>query len=484
MKDYTDLTKLELIELLRNRGLSLLGVKDALISRLEEYDHTHDPSPSPQLHNSPAISRPEIPKPTPTPQRPVSDTHISRSSLFSNDILTSDEGDYANWEKTYGDVALEASKTPDPESKKLPEPKSGPVPKVSFIIPKPELSTSVFSEADTTTDKNTSETETTATVPGSLPVDRVTKTGFKYKSLAAEFYPAQEKTINAVTNPISITLPPKPTIKIPPGASTSNIITISPSDPVSAGSAASSATLDHLKFSPTTSLTSIVEEINAVTTTGVTSSLSKKDGDFKPRTGSESFKTTKSGFKFNSIASLFPEAKASTKSSKPNDPPIKARSSVQLTDTLTVSAKQNPTGEMAASAAPSSMPTLVRIAKLTDAEKLSLRAKRFGIPQKDELPVTTKARREGRFGVAELVDNYEKIKDRGRNHKSEKEKEKEKEREKVGGRERENNRRRVSGGKRARYEDENDIYHDREYRAVRQRQSLTSMNNERRGRYA
>ncbi|KAH8155517.1 uncharacterized protein LAJ45_00527 [Morchella importuna] len=432
MKDYTDLTKLELIELLRNRGLSLLGVKDALISRLEEYDHTHDPSPSPQLHNSPAISRLERPKPTTTPQLPVSDTHISRSSLFSNDILTSDEGDYANWEKTYGDVALKTSKTPDPESKKPPAPRSGPVPKVSFSIPKSELSTSVFSESDTTTDKNPSETETTATVPGSLPIDRVTKTGFKYKSLAAEFYPAQEKTINPSTKPFSIALPPTSTITIHPGASTGNIVTMSPSDLVSAGSAASSATLDHLKISPTTTITSIVEEINAVATTGVTSSLSKKDGDFKPRTESVSFKTTKSGFKFNSIASLFPEAKASTKSSKSNGHPIKAHSSFQPTDTLTVSAKQNPTREIAASAAPSSMPTLVRIAKLSEAEKLSLRAKRFGIPQKDELPVTTKARREGRFGVAELVDNYERIKDRGRNHKSEKEKEKEKEREKRG----------------------------------------------------
>jgi hypothetical protein len=484
MKDYTDLTKLELIELLRNRGLSLLGVKDALISRLEEYDHTHDPSPSPQLHNSPAISRPERPKPTTTPQRPVSDTHISRSSLFSNDILTSDEGDYANWEKTYGDMALEASKTPDPESKKFPASKSGPIPKVSFSIPKSELSTSVFSEVDTTTDKSPSKTETTATVPGSLPVDRVTKTGFKYKSLAAEFYPAEEKIINAATKPISIALLPKPTIKIPSGAPTGNIIPMSSSDPVSAGSAASSVTLDYLKISPTTVLTSIVEEINAGTTTGVTNSLSKKDGDSKTRTESESFKTTKSGFKFNSIASLFPEDKAPTKSSKSNDPPIKARSSVQPTATPTVLAKQNPTGKIAVSTAPSSMPTLVRIAKLTEAEKLSLRAKRFGIPQKDEPPVTTKARREGRFGVAELVDNYEKIKDRGRNHKSEKEKEKEKEREKEGERERGNNRRRVSGGKRARYEDENDIYHDREYRAVRQRQSRSSMNNERRGRYA
>ncbi|KAH0612796.1 uncharacterized protein H6S33_009176 [Morchella sextelata] len=441
MKDYTDLTKLELIELLRNRGLSLLGVKDALISRLEE---------------------PERPKPTTTPQRPVSDTHISRSSLFSNDILTSDEGDYANWEKTYGDMALEASKTPDPESKKFPASKSGPIPKVSFNIPKSELSTSVFSEVDTTTDKSPSKTETTATVPGSLPVDRVTKTGFKYKSLAAEFYPAEEKIINAATKPISIALLPKPTIKIPSGAPTGNIIPMSSSDPVSAGSAASSVTLDYLKISPTTVLTSIVEEINAGTTTGVTNSLSKKDGDSKTRTESESFKTTKSGFKFNSIASLFPEDKAPTKSSKSNDPPIKARSSVQPTATPTVLAKQNPTGKIA----------------------LSLRAKRFGIPQKDEPPVTTKARREGRFGVAELVDNYEKIKDRGRNHKSEKEKEKEKEREKEGERERGNNRRRVSGGKRARYEDENDIYHDREYRAVRQRQSRSSMNNERRGRYA
>ncbi|KAI5845072.1 hypothetical protein DFP73DRAFT_526537 [Morchella snyderi] len=457
MKDYTDLTKLELIELLRNRGLSLLGVKDALISRLEEYDHTHDPSPSPQLHNSPSISRLERPKPITAPQHPVSDIYISRSSLFSNDILTSDEGDYANWEKTYGDIALEASKTPDSESKKLPASKSGPTPKVSFSIPKSELSSSVFTEVATTTDKSPLKTETTAIVPGSLPVERVTKTGFKYKSLAAELYPAEERIINAAIKPISTALPPKPIIKIPSDASTGNIVPMNPRDPVSAGSASSSATLDHLKISPTTALTSILEKINAVTTTDVVSGLSGRGGDSGSRAESEFFKTTKSGFKFNSIASLFPEDKVPTKSSKSNDPPFKAHVSAQPTAIPAVSTKQNPT-------IPSSMPTLVRIAKLTEAEKLSLRAKRFGIPQKDEPPVTTKARREGRFGVAELVDNYEKIKDRGRDHKSEREKEKEKKWEKEGGRERERER----GG----------------YRAVRQRQSRSNMNNERRGRYA
>lgn len=460
MTDYTDLPLKQLTILLTERSLATDGTKDMLISRLEAYDAMNDTSPSLELH-TPVLLETPVHKPT-----------LAGSAHFTSDI----EKEYElNWDE-YAHVdpeavraakaatveSYEAESDSSSKSKSKSEPKLGPKPELATSITAARGSSStsksnsnILDLAETITivdddDDNSSQGSISFSLASYDPTEKVTKSGFKYKSLAASLFPDSPKVSKKVTANVPLNTPsnvPSKTSKAPPSDASTDTLSKSP---------------------PATSSEGLPKALPAMATKAVTAPVST----FNPNKNTpikstiETVKTTKSGFKFNSIASLF-----STPTKDPVADPIKP-------PTTQSQSAPKPTQNML------STPIYASGSKLSDkdeeAKKLALRAKRFGITPKEENEAATKLRRQARFGPLDVVDDEKGEKEK----KSRKEKEqirlqqieteKEKEREKV--------RQRVTSSSKRQRQEDGDRRQDRQTHKRSRQDSYYSPNSTYHGR--
>lgn len=189
MRDYTDLSLPELDKLLRERSLATDGFKDSLVSRLEAYDAVNDPSPSPELHLSPVRHHEQNHQP-----RPASNHHLP----------TDPDEDYVDWDADDDviprvgmasglDMAIKSIQAADASRAAGGSPWSN-----SSAITNDEYYPSQLNNASLT------------------PIEKVSKSGYKYNSIAETFFPddsspaaMSSSTAPAMTSPKSPSKPPK-----------------------------------------------------------------------------------------------------------------------------------------------------------------------------------------------------------------------------------------------------------------------------------
>lgn len=512
MKDYTDLSIADLTNLLKNRNLATDGTKDTLVSRLEAYDAVNDPSPSPELHHSPVTSN--------------SQTYNQIPSSIPNHLPNELDEEYClNWDDDndaddVGSAKADATAITAEDAKAtkaIETAKAGPQ--------KTTQETPVQSKSEPNPAAGGHSPQTSVGSIVTPPsVDRVSKTGYKYKSIAALHFPDSPKTTKSSSDPPSAAVPksspnalPKALSKPPSAVSTnsiadslrstlsatpagalakaiskplssapSNALSRAPTLPTGSDKPLSSAPSNALSKAPalptegdSTTATPITAALATVpaspkvapsnptsTQTAATAvALSKENtapraataplketiapktaatlSDRNPTpantTDSNHLRTTKSGYKFNSIASLF-STSTSTATARP--PPAES--------------KPQPIANMVVDTASTYATDVKLTPKEEEARKLAIRASRFGTTTKEtETPAAiNQGKKHGRSEQS------------GANDARERERKLEIERE----RERERIRQRVtsSGNKRQRNDDNDDRRQDNQYRRNRQ----------------
>lgn len=410
----------ELTNILKERSLPTDGAKDSLISRLEAFDAANDPSLSPMLHLSPVLPQAQVHKPTPT----------SIPNHLPNEL---DEEYCLNWDDDgdVDDAAGSATIVKVAEAAKATEAaveaESVKVTGDSHLRIKSDPIAVAEEPAQPNIDLTSSSTS----------IEKVSKSGYKYKSIAATFFPEHPKSSTTAPSNVSVKTPAG---AIPGSSSTATLAKVATnplgstsSTSLSGGGSKPTSTAPSNALSRAPTLSGSIKNSTATTTVATTATTSKENTTPKPTNDASRVKTTKSGYKFNSIASLFPETVTTPTSTKSQ------HITNMVTDTTSTYAKE---------------------AKLTpkeeEAKKLAMRATRFGVATK-EPEVTAKEKKQGRSTQLDTVDEYS-AKERERQIEIEKEKE----REKI--------RQRVTTTKRQRNDDDDDRRLENQHRYNRQSQ--------------
>lgn len=451
MRDYTDLTLPELNTLLRERSLATDGSKDSLVSRLEAYDAVNDPSPSPELHPSPARQQEQKHQP-----RPVSLPHH---------LPTEPDEDYVDWGDDADDNELDmalkaAAKAADAaeamEISKL---------KIAGDNP-PRSESNSFAGGDEHHSSQSGAMSPTL-------IKKVSKSGYKYNSIAATFFPDNSTPAAVLSSApsamVSPKSPQKPTSEAPskpssrsPSHSTASTkaanspcsTPATPSKPppkplsttpsnalsraldLSAGKRSTTATpvkptprpsvtvtpikiaalVQTASASVTTAAPNAVPKVDTLpapsasaTTAGIAVISSKPNLAPKPTVGTSRLRTTQTGFQFNSISALFPGAAV--------DLPI-----LPVTPT-----KPQPIANVVVNTVSTYSINQMLTPKEEEAKRLAMRAARFGTKSQD--PAAGRGKKHGRSGSSEVDHNA--AKERERKLEIEKEKEREKIRQRV-----------------------------------------------------
>lgn len=432
MRDYTDLTLPELTRLLTERSLATDGVKDSLVSRLEAYDAVNDPSPSPELHLSPVCSHAQPPQ----------------DSLPTHHLPTEPDEDYVDWGDGDDDGVRTATVAEFDVAVKAAAEAARAKDKVAGDNP---AAAALRSRSGSIDGFHRSDSQPSVVSP--TPVEKVSKSGYKYNSIAAMFFP------DSAAMPSSPKAPPKS----PPAVSTAatkaiNTPRSTPATPSKAPASApalpaSNSTTAAKSGSPVKVATPFKAPtrssvpIQAATAPAAATTVSKADfvlrdsltaaaaaalSPNKKATPAASHvrRTTQTGFQFNSVSALFPVTAAAV----PTIPP-RAIANVVANAAATLTPKEE------------------------EARKLAMRAARFGSTPKE--PAVSKVRKHGRADVDRSAAAKEKEKEKERKLEIETEKEKEREREKI--------RKRVtstSASKRSRNDDDDENNYKRQHRSA------------------
>lgn len=428
MRDYTDLTLSELNKLLRERSLAMDGTKDLLVSRLEAYDAVNDPSPSPELHLSPVRCHEQKHQPRPTSLPRHLPTELDEDYVDWGDDADDDQNIVRIAAVTEFDTALKTAAEAAETSK------SEPVKTAGDSTPLSESSSVAGGDGRH------------STALSSTLVEKTSKSGYKYNSIAAKFFPENSNPVAmSPSAPLAMASPRSPqkptsvaptksrsrspsarvadprcstpaTPSKPPSTAPSNALTRAPVlsagvdgtvitpvkptiHPKVAVSPIKIAALVHAGSAPVATVTPnavpkvdalpAADSIAAITTAGILVVPSKGD----PTADTSRLRTTHTGFQFNSISALFPKA---------------------ATDLPTPSAtltKPQPIANGVASTASTHSTNVALTPKEEEAKRLAMRAARFGTRSVED-PAAGRKRKNERFGPPEVDHNAAREKER------------------------------------------------------------------------